>query len=395
MISPIRAGVALGAGLLVTHGFGLSLVPALLPRISDSLETGYAELGIAVASGLASYSIGAIASARLLERLPNRSLLLATLAVPMVALFAVAQGRSGVAIGVAVAVLGANAGASWPVSLHVLAQTIPASSRTQVMSGAGAGVGFGMIVNGVLVQLAGDTLSWQSAILVAAGITVIPIVLVIAVFRYPIPRPPRTAVSAHGFQTALSTTVGRIIFLAGLSGGLLGFPLVAFLSVIAQEEMAVSASRAALLWWLVGVAGIIVSPLFGRLGQQRGPLYAMTAGALVFLLGLVVLVASWSYLALAFSAVALTAYYYPVWGLVGSMASDAFDSGIAVRSVAVGLVGASIGGAIGNASAGAWYDASGSFRGVVLVMVVGIAITASIYIRVRRDSMLTVRVEGS
>ena len=146
--------------------------------------------------------------------------------------------------------------------------------------------------------------------------------------------------------------------------------------------MAVSASRAALLWWLVGVAGIIVSPLFGRLGQRRGPLYAMTAGALVFLLGLVVLVASWSYLALALSAVLLTAYYFPVWGLVGSMASDAFDSGIAVRSVAVGLVGASVGGAIGNASAGAWYDASGSFRGVVLVMVVGIALTASIYLRV-------------
>ena len=39
------ATIALGLGTLVSHGFGLSLVPAMLPRIEEEFASGYGVLG--------------------------------------------------------------------------------------------------------------------------------------------------------------------------------------------------------------------------------------------------------------------------------------------------------------------------------------------------------------
>ena len=384
MIPPVRAGMTLGFGLLVTHGFGLSLVPALLPHIAASLDAGYTELGLAVASGLLSYSIGALGSGWLLERIPNRLLLLATFVVPSVALIGVSQATSGVAIAVAVALLGVNAGVSWPVSLHTLASTVHADARTAVMSGAGAGVGLGLIVNGILVQLTGSAVTWQQAVQVASVIALVPILLAFVVFRDQIQPPSGTEPARGAYRRAASSTTGKVIILAGLAGGFFGFPIVAFLSVVATDELGVDAVRSAALWWLTGTAGIVVSPLFGRLGQRTSPLFAMIVGALIFLSGLVVLAAAWNYLALAFLAVALPAFYYPMWGLAGSMANRVFETNTAVRSVALGLIGAAVGGAIGNSLAGAWFDASGTFRGPIVVIVGGMYGVAAFFVWVHR-----------
>ena len=236
MIPPVRAGMTLGFGLLVTHGFGLSLVPALLPHIAASLDAGYTELGLAVASGLLSYLIGALGSGWLLERIPNRLLLLATFVVPSVALIGVSQATSGVAIAVAVALLGVNAGVSWPVSLHTLASTVHADARTAVMSGAGAGVGLGLIVNGILVQLTGSAVTWQQAVQVASVIALVPILLAFVVFRDQIQPPSGTEPARGAYRRAASSTTGKVIILAGLAGGFFGFPIVAFLSVVGDRR---------------------------------------------------------------------------------------------------------------------------------------------------------------
>ena len=56
MIRPGVAIVTFGLGLLVTHGFGLSLMPALLPEISSDIGAGYDQLGAALASGSMCFS---------------------------------------------------------------------------------------------------------------------------------------------------------------------------------------------------------------------------------------------------------------------------------------------------------------------------------------------------
>ena len=54
------ATIALSLGTLASHGFGLSLVPAMLPRIEEEFGSGYGVLGLAVASGLLAYATGAL-----------------------------------------------------------------------------------------------------------------------------------------------------------------------------------------------------------------------------------------------------------------------------------------------------------------------------------------------
>ncbi len=374
MIGPRAAITTFGLGLLVTHGFGLSLVPALLPEIADSLDAGYAQLGLAVASGIAFYSIGALSAGGVLERVPNKALVVATFVMPAVGLLVGARASSGLEIGLAVIILGVNAGLSWPATIHVITETVPAVNRTMVMSACGAGVGLGLIVNGALVQLAGGDLGWRPAMVAAAAITLLPIVAGLVVIPSAIDRPQRPAGGPAGFGEAARSTAGRVVALAGLAGGLFGFPFVAFLSAVAVDELGASAGEAALLWWLVGGAGMVWSVVFGRLGERTSPMLALIVGTAAFVATFIYLSLSWTYLALAVTAALFVTYYYPMWGLAGAIASAWFPASVAVRAVALGLIGAAVGGSVGSSVAGAWFDATGTLRGVVLGITGGMAL---------------------
>ena len=386
-VAPLRAGVALGLGLVVTHGFGLSLVPALLPQISDSLDTGYAVLGLAVASGLLAYSLGALASGWVLSRAPNRAVLVGSFVVAALALLTVSAASSGLEIAVAAMVLGFNAGVSWPTTLHVIAASVSRSSRTPVMASAGGGVGLGIIVNGVLVQTTGSIHSWRVAFVIAATIATAPVVASLVVFRHAVPRPHAVTVASGAFRSAMSEPAGRVALLAATVAGLVGFPYLGFLSAVAIDEFGTSSASAASLWWIAGAFGIAASPVFGRFANRTTPLLAIVVGGTAFLFGLVLLLIVWGFVALALATVLFTFLYYPVWGLAGSIANDAFDPHIAVRAVALGLVGAAIGGSVGNAAVGAWFESSGSFRGPALAMCVVVAIVLFVLTRVHRSQL--------
>ena len=373
-------GTALGMGLLVTHGFGLSLAPAMLPYISDSLGGAYAALATALGFGLAAYAIGALSVGRLLERLPVRPLLLATFLIPSVALLVIASARSAIVVGVAAAVMGANAGVSWPASLHALSVTIPEEERTTVMSAAGSGVGLGLIVNGMLVLLADGSMGWSGAVRIAALVGIIPVVMTILAVPSDIAQPDTTE-SVGSFRAPLRTPIGRVIALAGLAGGLIGFPVLGFMSVVASETFGASATGVTMLWVITGLSGIVVSPLVGRLGQRRTPLFAMIVGAIAFAVVLFVFAAWWNYVMLAMTAAVLTLYYYPVWGLSGAIADQAFDRTNAVRAVSLGLVGAAVGGSIGNTAAGHWFDATDSFREPIILAGVGMLLVVVVFAR--------------
>ena len=314
LVSPVRAGLAAGLGLVVTHAFGLSLVPALLPNISDSLETGYTALGIAVASGLLAYSIGALASGKVLAAVPNRLVLIGSFGVSGAALLAVAAASSGLEIALAVMVLGLNAGVSWPATLHVIATTVSRRSRTAVMASAGSGVGLGIILNGVLVQSTGSIHSWRVAFVLAASISAAPVLVGLTVFRQPIRRPAAAVSGSGAYRSVVNDSAGRVVVLAGIVAGLIGFPFVAFLSAVAIDEFGGSSMSAAALWWLAGAFGIVASPLFGRFGDRTTPLLAIVVGAALFLAGLIVLTIAWGFVALAVATVLFTFLYYPCGG---------------------------------------------------------------------------------
>ena len=176
--------------------------------------------------------------------------------------------------------------------------------------------------------------------------------------------------------------------MAGLVAGLGGFPFNVFLTATAVDEMHVSALSAAAVWWLIGIVGLTAGPVLGRYADRASALSALTAGAIAYGAGLAVLTFLWDYLGLLIAAVGYSVMNYPIWGLAGALANDRFDSGLAVRSISLGLIVASLGGAAGNAVAGAWIDATSSFRVPVAAMAALVALLSAWFWAVGRSGDL-------
>lgn len=376
----------LGFGTLVSHGFGLSLVPAMLPRIDADLEAGYGLLGVAIALGLGTYSAGALASPRILGRIPTRSLLIGTYTATGVGLLAAGAAGSAPALTVAVVILGFSAPVSWNTTLHVARATVAPHRQAAVMAGASSGAALGVLANGILVQTSSDLHSWRVSFVFAAAVALIPIASALLLYRRPIDRPQPAAIDIGdpGYRAAIAGRPGRIVFAAGAVAGTAGFPFSVFLTATAIDEMQVTSIGAASLWWIIGGVGTLAGPILGRLGDRATPLMALFVGAAAYAAGLATVVTVWGYGGLVLAAVGFAVMNYPIWGLAGAIASRHFDRQTAVRSISLGLVGAALGGAFAIAAAGAWIEATGSFRGpavVILVMVSLLVVWYSAVIR--------------
>ncbi len=384
MTQPVPATLVLGLGTVLSHGFGLSLVPAMLPRIADDLAAGYGVLGGVTAAGLVAYSVGAVAAARIVELIPGRALLIGTFAISAGGLAAAGAAASPAMLLVAVLILGLAAPLSWSVTLQVAAATVPVTSRAAVMAGAASGAAVGVLVNGALIQTSADLHSWRVSFVIAAVFAILPIAGALAVFRAPVPPAARDRRAAAGFRTVAGSPAGRLVVGAAVVAGAVGFPFSVFLTATALDEMRVSAFSAALLWWLIGLVGTAAGPLVGRYGDRASPLRALTAAAVAFAVGLAMLTVSWTYAGLLVAAVGLALLYYPIWGLVGAVASRIFAPAVALRAISLGLIGAAFVGAVLNAAAGAWIDATGSFRIPVGVFAVVMAATSAWHVAVIR-----------
>ncbi len=264
------------------------------------------------------------------------------------------------------------------------------------MAAASGGAAVGVLVNGVFVQTSTTVHSWRVAFVVAAAVALLPLLWGHRLFRAPVRRPPVASDRpVGGFREVVATRAGRVAVLAALVAGLAGFPFSAFLTATALDEMLVSAPRAALLWWVIGIAGALGAPLFGAVADRLSPLLALTAGAVAYAGTLVILLATWSFTGLLAASVGFAAMNYPIWGLVGAVANRHFPASTAVRAIALGLVGAALGGAIGNTAAGAWIDASASFRGPVGVMAAVMVMLSLWYIHLFRSGGLGASVPES
>ncbi len=222
--------------------------------------------------------------------------------------------------------------------------------------------------------------TWRVSFVIAAAIALLPIAAGAVIYRSPIPRPSaQAAPQPGGFRRALATRAGRVVVVASLMAGAAGFPFNTFLTATAIDELGISSLRTAGIWWVIGIMGVGAGPIFGRYGDRASPLRALLAGALSYASGLIVLMLLWNPLGLVVAAIGYPFMNYPIWGLVGSLANNEFDTGIAVRTISLGLVAASLGGAASNALIGAWIEASTSFRGPVVAMAVAVAAVVAWY----------------
>jgi len=387
----VPSTLVLGLGTLISHGFGLSLTPAMLPRISEDLDVGYGVLGAALATGLVAYSLGALSAGVILDRVPSRGLLVATYVTTAAGLLLAGSAQSVAVVTAAVVVTGFVAPVSWAVTLQVAAATTAPHVRGAVMASASGGAALGVLVNGVLVQTSESLHTWRVSYVVAAAVAVLPIAMAWLVYRVPVARPAPGSGPA-GFRAVMRTPVGRLIVLTSSVAGIVGFPFATFLTATALDEMQVTAFSAGALWWLVGLLGVAAGPVIGSYGDRRTPRHGLIALSISYLGGLLVLALLWSYLGLVIAVLGFAVMNYPIWGVLGSAANSDFGAAMAVRAITLGLAGAALAGAVGNAVAGAWIEATGSFRGpvVAIALMVGCLTT---WLLVRRPDASSIEVE--
>jgi predicted MFS family arabinose efflux permease len=383
------ATIVLALGTLVSHGFGLSLVPALLPHIEREFESGYGVLGLAVATGLIAYALGGAAASRILRVVPTKALLLATFAVSGVGFLAVAVADSPVLIALAVSVLGVSAPISWTATIHVGRQTVPARSNGVVLAGASGGATLGAIVNGVLVQTSDTIHSWRVSFVFAAFVAALVIVLAARLFPNAIDKPERTGARVLAvFGKVLRDPSGMLVVVTSGVSGVAVFTLATFLTATSIDEMGTSAILAASLLWIGGAVGVVAAIVFGRLGDKRTPTFAIAVAMTSYAVSLVLLTLGWSFLWLVVAMVGYGVLNGPVWGLMGALANTRFTSELSVGAVSLGLVAASLVGALGNSVSAFWLESTGSMRGPVAALAAVTTLTAIYLIREARRAAI-------
>jgi predicted MFS family arabinose efflux permease len=336
---------------MVSHGFGLSLVPAMLPRIEDTFESGYGALGLAIASGLIAYAFGALMTSKVMKLVPTRAVLVGTFALSTAGFLVTTAAASPASIALSVVLLGISAPISWTATIHVARESVSASSMSLVSAGASGGAAVGVIVNGVLVRTSDTLHSWR--------------------VNRPIAKPtPSGAKLMPLFAKVLRNPSGRLVVATSAVSGVAVFTLATFLTATAIDEMGVSAGAAAALLWIAGTVGVVAAIAFGRLGDNRTPSYAIRLAMAGYAVSLILLTIGWSYLFLVVAVIGYGILNGPVWGLMGALANRRFAPEPAVGAIALGLVAASLVGAVGNSAAGLWIESTGSMQLPVAVLAV-------------------------
>jgi predicted MFS family arabinose efflux permease len=366
------------------------LVPALLPHIEREFQSGYGALGLAVATGLIAYALGASMASRVMRAVPTRALLLGTFVISGVGFAAVALSSSPVLIALAVAVLGVSAPISWTATIHVGRETIPARSSSVVLAGASGGAAAGVIVDGVLVQTSASIHSWRVSFVIAAVAALVVIALTLSVFPTSVGKPETSGSRVlRVFGKVLRDPSGLMVVVTSGVSGVSVFTLSTFLTATAIDEMGRSAISAASLLWLGGGIGVVAAVVFGRLGDRKTPTFAIAITMSAYSVALGLLAAGWSFRWLVLAVVGYGILNGPVWGLMGAAANHRFSSELGVGAVSLGLVAASLVGALGNSTSAIWLESTGSMRGPVSVLAGVTALTAVYLIReARRPAIL-------
>ncbi|HJQ74991.1 MAG TPA: MFS transporter [Gaiellaceae bacterium] len=343
--------LALGAFVVAADG---TLVVGLLHGIAHELAVSAGAAGQAVSVFGALYALAGPPLMLLLRRLPQKRLLVGSLA-----LFAASNVATGLAANLpsllAARALAAAAAAMFMPAAAVAAAAGLARERrgralSAVVSGAAAGTAIGVPAGTLLGAWAG----WRSAFFVLAGVA---IVVALAAVAFPShderagPDRPPARLDVRGAVPVLAFT--------GL-WALGSFTFFTYASVVLGRTAGVATTGVGLFLLLFGASGVAGSRVAGRLTDARGPrttLLLAVPTIAVSLAGLALLSAraGGDALGTAGSAVLIALYGLATWAvtppqqhrllasggderLLLSLNASALYAGVAVGAVAGGLI---------------------------------------------------------
>ena len=369
-----RAAALFCAVIMVTHGFGNGLVPALLPRIGESFGSGYGALGLAVSSGLLAYGLGAAVGVRVVDVFPLRGIILAALSVCVVGFLVAVWATSPAVLAGSVVLISLLAPISWSASVRLIARVVKPTSlgRVTVVASSGAGVGGG--INGAYALFLAGPDEWRLAFAIATAASVVTALAILVLLpRTPSSRPPRlarTAVRRTDWRDTWAVRTGRMVILLSIAAGAGGFTFVSYMSATAVDEFGVSPAGSAALWWIASSVGLTAAVIMGAWSDRVTPVLVIGVISLVYATGLLVLALTWSYTGLMVAALGFGFINYPIWGLLGHLAGQGMEPRLAVRAFSGGLTAAAWCAMSGIALAGWWIDRTGSFRIPVIALAV-------------------------
>lgn len=377
-----RAGVFFGWGIMVTHGFGLGLIPALLPNIAHSLGSGYRIMGLATSTILFAYGLGAALTPRLAERVGARNLLIATYLLTGAGFVLTAVSGSAPALALCVVALGLSAPVNWTATLQAAGRVTAPGQRGLVMSIASAGGGIGAAANGFFVWFLTGPHAWRWAFVFAAAAAGAAALAAPLLIKDPLPpaSSPERRRGAH--RRVWAAGAGRMVILVSVGSGVTAFTVGYYLTAVAADEFGTGPLASASLWWLAGAVALAVAPPLGRMADRTTPTRALLLITSLYTAVLLAAANFWSYPVWLLAAAGFAVFNYPIWGLLGLEADRSLPPELAVRAVTDGLALAAPSAGAAIALAGAWFERTSTLRPLISILAMG-AMAVAFWLAVR------------
>lgn len=377
-----RAGVLFGWGIMVTHGFGLGLIPALLPNIAHSLGSGYRIMGLASSTTLFAYGLGASLTPRLAEKVGMRSLLIATYLLTGTGFALTAASGSAQILALCVVTLGLSAPANWTATLQTAGRATAPGQRGLVMSIASAGGGIGAAVNGLFVWTLTGPHSWRWAFIIAAAAAGAAALAASLLIKDPLPPALSSANRRGAHRRVWAEGAGRMVILVSVGAAVTAFTVGFYLTAVAADEFGRGPLASASLWWLAGAVALVAAGRLGKMADRTTPTRAMLVTSSLYAALLLAAANFWSYPVWLLVAAGFAAFNYPLWGLLGLAAHRSLPPELAVRAVTDGLALGAPAAGIATALAGAWFERAGTLRPLISIVAMG-AMAIAFWLAVR------------
>ncbi|MFP5346196.1 MAG: YbfB/YjiJ family MFS transporter [Actinomycetes bacterium] len=371
----VLVGVLLTLSSLGITRFAFGMI---LPSMGAGLRLSYAQMGVLSTGNFLAYLVGAVASAGLARRLGARVAIVASQAVIMLSLVAVAVSNGFWVAAVAFTVTGLGSGVGNVVMVGLVSHWFLRSVRGRAAGLVVTGSGYAIMISGVLIPFVNTRYGrdgWRVNWLVLASLVAVIGVLALLLLRN-YPRDVGAEPVGHAVKDAVAhqpVPVGeqrRTTLRLGILYSLFGFSYVIYVTFIVTtlvDDRGFGESAAGWFWFAVGFLSIFSGPIFGAVSDHAGRKIGLAAvfamHTLSFLLVGLDLPRPYLYLSVVFFG--LAAWSIP--GIMGATVGDYMSPHQAVRSLGVLTVFFGAGQALGPVVAGVLADRSGNFNSSYLL----------------------------
>ncbi|MTI18930.1 YbfB/YjiJ family MFS transporter [Rhodobacteraceae bacterium RKSG542] len=278
-ISSFRLAFGGCLSLVVAMGIGRFVYTPILPFMLADGQLSPVSSGVVASANYLGYLLGAMAAALLPT--PFGLYRCFAIAIAMASLTTLAMGApfleqlpTLLGYGTIRFVSGVASAYGLVLSATLVLDELTARGDLKIFPVHFAGVGTGIALSSLLVEITGSTIGMSASTLwllcgaVSLLLTFAVLTLIPAPKRAPVSEARQEPQSSQNGKTKLSANAYRLILAYGFFG--LGYVITAtFLSVIADQQHGLSNYKS-FIWMMVGIAGVPSVFLWGRIGAKIG-----------------------------------------------------------------------------------------------------------------------------